>query len=69
MAGQEPPNFDLQTVALLRHVLDDAWASVPVKQRAGTSRTALAEGILAEAAKGERDRGRLIDAALTALAA
>ena len=69
MSGQEPATFDLKTVALLREALDDAWASLPLQQRANTSRTMLAEPILKEAAKGERDRDRLVDAALNAVAA
>lgn len=69
MADHEPARFDLKTVALLREVLDDAWACLPLQQRATISRSLLAERILKEAARGERDRDRLIDAALTALAA
>jgi len=38
---------------------------LPLKQRATTSRTFLAEGLLKAAAKGERDREQMIDAALT----
>jgi hypothetical protein len=64
---KEPVNFDLKTVALLREVLDHAWASVPPVQQATTSRTVLAEGILKSAAKGERDPERLRDAALMAI--
>jgi hypothetical protein len=48
---------------------DDAWACVPLEQRATTSKTLLAEGILISAAKGERDPQRLIDAALLVVAA
>lgn len=66
---KEPVYFDLNTVALLREALDNAWASLHPRQHATTSRTILAEGILKAAAKGERDPERLIDAALTALAA
>ena len=65
----EPVYFDLKTVSLLREVLDDAWACLPPEQRATTSRTILAERILKAAAKGERDPERLLDAALTAVAA
>jgi hypothetical protein len=53
----------------LREILDDAWACLPPEQRATTSRTLLAERILKSAAKGERDPERLLDAALTAVAA
>jgi hypothetical protein len=69
MAVKESMYFDLKTVALLKESFDDAWACVPMEQRATTSRTLLAEGILRSAAKGERDPERLIDAALVAVAA
>jgi hypothetical protein len=66
---EEPAYFDLKTVALLREILEDAWASLPPTQRATTSRSMLAERILTTAARGERDRERLLDAALMDLAA
>jgi hypothetical protein len=62
-------SFDPETIALLRSVLDDAWDSLLPEVQAGTQKTALAERILKSAAKGERDRGRLRDAALRDLAA
>jgi hypothetical protein len=65
MTAQEPVYFDLETVALLREVLDDAWASLRTEQRASLSRTILAERILKSAAGGERDPERLLEAALT----
>ena len=55
MGGNEPVNFDLKTVALLREVLNHAWTCLPPKRQATISRTLLAEGILKLAAKGERD--------------
>ncbi len=64
-----PVYFDLKTVALLRETLEDAWACLPPQQRAATSRTILAEGILKSAAKGERDPERLREAALMTVAA
>jgi hypothetical protein len=64
MSNNRPAYFDLETVALLREVLDDAWASLRPGQRATMLKTTLAERILAAAAKGERDRERLLDAAL-----
>ena len=67
MKDKQPAYFDLDTVALLRDALDDAWASLRPDQRATTSRTLLAEAILKEAAQGERNPERLIDAALTAV--
>ena len=66
MNQNEPVYFDLETVALLREALDDAWACLRPQERATTSRTQLAGGILALAAEGERNRDRLIDAALMA---
>ena len=66
MDQNEPVYFDLETVALLREALDDAWACLRPQERATTSRTQLAGGILALAAEGERNRDRLIDAALMA---
>jgi hypothetical protein len=67
MDTNEPAYFDLDTVALLREALEDAWACLPLRQRATTSRSLLAEAILKSAAKGERDRERLIEAALSAV--
>ena len=67
MGGNEPINFDLKTVALLREVLNHAWTCLPPKRQATISRTFLAEGILKSAAKGERDPERLRDAALMVL--
>ena len=69
MDAREPVYFDLDTVALMRDALEDAWACLPRGRRATTSRTMLAEGILTSAAKGERDPERLRAAALTAIAA
>ena len=64
MNGTEPAYFDLETVALLREVLEDAWALLRPEQRATMLKTTLAERILKWAAQGERDRERLLDAAL-----
>ena len=62
---KEPAYFDLETVALLREVLEDAWALLRPEQRGATMlKTTLAERILKSAAQGERDRDRLLDAAL-----
>jgi hypothetical protein len=66
MDPMKPANFDLETVALLRETLDNAWACLRPQERATTSRSQLAEGILALAAEGERNPDRLIDAALMA---
>jgi hypothetical protein len=62
--GNESTNFDPETVAILREILDDAWASLPPEQQATMQKTALAERILKSAAQGERDRERLRDATL-----
>ena len=66
MTGNEHGYFDLDTVALLRETLDDAWASLWPRQQAMMQKTALAERILECAAKGERDQERLREAALMA---
>ena len=65
---KEPAYFDLETVLFLRETREDAWACVLHAQRATTSKSELAERILKTAAKGERDRERLVDAALIPLA-
>jgi hypothetical protein len=57
--------FDLETIALLRETLEEAWASLRPEQQARMLKTTLAERILKSAAQGERDRERLFDAALT----
>jgi hypothetical protein len=67
MAAREPVYFDLETVAFLREILDDAWACLPSKQKATLAKSTIADRILTSAAQGERDRGRLIDAALSNL--
>jgi hypothetical protein len=69
MVGNEPVYFDPETVTTLREILDDAWASLRPEQQATMQKTALAERILKSAARGERDRDRLRDAALMDLAA
>ncbi len=65
MKVKEPAYFDLETVLFLRETLEDAWACLPAGQRGTTTKSELAERILKTAAKGERDRERLVDAALT----
>ena len=64
MAINEPVPIDLKTVNVLREVLEDAWYSLSAEQQVKTSKTVLAERILRSAAKGERDRKRLLAAAL-----
>ncbi len=65
----QPAYFDLRTINFLRETLDDAWACLGPEQRATTTRSEIAERILKTAAKGERDKERLVDAALTNIAA
>lgn len=69
MDAKEPAYFDLETVALLREILEDAWASLRPGQRATMTRSLLAERILKCAADGERDPEVLFDAAVMDLAA
>jgi heat shock protein HspQ len=66
MAIKEPVPLDLKTVNDLKEVLDDAWYSLSAEQQATMSKTTLAERILVSAAKGERDRERLLAVALEA---
>ena len=61
--SDKPAYFDLETIALLR-ALEDAWTSLRPEQRATKVKTTLAERILKSAAQGERDRDRLLEAAL-----
>jgi len=64
MSSAAHTSFDLQTVALLREVLDDAWATLSYKERVDSTKSLLAERVLKAAAQGERDRARLVEAAL-----
>jgi hypothetical protein len=64
MTINEPVHLDLKTVSILKEVLEDAWCSLSAEQQAMMSKTVLAERILISAAKGERDRERLLAAAL-----
>ena len=57
--------FDPDTITLLRTVLDEAWDALPPTRQARTSRTAIAQRLLALAADGERDPQRLRAAAMT----
>jgi hypothetical protein len=51
--------YDLETVSLLRAVLDQAWAMLLPHQQARMSKSQLAERVLKCAAQGERDPVRL----------
>jgi hypothetical protein len=69
MGPRQPVNFDLNTVALMRDTLDEAWARLHPQERAVTRKSSLAARILETAAQGERVPQRLLDAALSELAA
>ena len=69
MVLKEPVYFDAETVSTLREILDEAWSRLPRERQATMLKTTLAERILKTAAKGERNRERLLDAALRDLAA
>jgi len=66
MPIKEAVQLDLKTVGVLKEVLEDAWYSLSAEQQATMSKIVLAERILASAAKGERDRQRLLAVALEA---
>jgi hypothetical protein len=66
MSIKEPVPLDLKTVSVVKEVLEDAWCSLSVEQQATIPKTVLAERILQSAAKGERDRERLLAVALEA---
>ena len=56
--------FDPETIAVLKAVLEDSWASLRADQQRTTLKTDLAQRILAAAADGERDAIRLREQAL-----
>jgi hypothetical protein len=64
MSQSTPHYFDLETIALLREALEDAWACLRPTAREHLTRSLLGERILKAASRGERDRERLIEAAL-----
>ncbi len=64
MSLSEGIHYEPETIALLRAVLDEVWDSLSAKTQASTSKTALAQRILREAAEGERDPLRLRAVAL-----
>ena len=66
MSIKEPVPLDLKTISVVKEVLEDAWYSLSAEQQATISKTVLAERILQSAAKGERDRERLLAVALEA---
>ena len=66
MSIKEPVPLDLKTVSVVKEVLEGAWCSLSVEQQTTIPKTKLAERILQSAAKGERDRERLLAVALEA---
>lgn len=64
MSDPIPATFDLATVSLMRKALADAWACLTPKEQAQAAKSLLGERILKAAAAGERDRKRLVRAAL-----
>lgn len=54
MADKTPVSFGRETVAVLREILDEAWARLQPPQQATMLKTTLAERILRCAAEGER---------------
>ena len=61
--------FDIETLTVLRTVLDEAWELLSPEQQARTSKSLVATRLLEAAAAGERDPGRLCVAALNGVAA
>lgn len=64
MVGKDPSYFDPETVATMKEVLEDAWGKLTPELQSIVPKIVLAERILKSAASGERDRKRLLDAAL-----
>ncbi len=67
MDGKTPASFDSETILELKEILDYAWGRLQPTQQTMTLRTNIAERIFKVAAQGERDRDRLLDAALDGL--
>ena len=60
-------SYDLNTIDLLKSVLEEAWAKLSPEEQACMSRSMLAERILILAARGERDPLRLRIGAVTSI--
>jgi len=56
--------YDPETIAVMKSVLEDSWASLRPDQQRASLKTDLAQRILAAAANGERDPTRLREEAL-----
>ena len=67
--SDQPVHFDPETITVLKETLDDAWGRLRPHQQATMLKSTLAERLLESAARGERDRKRLLDAALQDVAA
>jgi hypothetical protein len=67
--SDHPVHFDRETITVLKETLDDAWGRLRPQQQATMLKSTLAERLLKSAAQGERDRKRLLDAALQDVAA
>ena len=65
MEQPERGRFDLETLKLLREVLDEAWERLSPKQRARIQKSDIALRILRHALGGERDPAKLWRAAVT----
>jgi hypothetical protein len=66
MKNTEGMRFDPETIEVLKTALEDTWASLTPHQQRVLLKTQLAERILAAAADGERDPGRLRALAMVA---
>jgi hypothetical protein len=56
--------YDAETIALLRAMLEEAWASLRAHEKVGSSKILLASHILELASRGERNPIRLSTYAL-----
>jgi hypothetical protein len=65
MEQPEHGPFDLETLKLLREVLDEAWERLSPIQRARIQKSDIALHILRHALGGERDPAKLWSAAVT----
>ena len=62
--SDKPAYFDLETIVLLRETLEDAWPLFGRSSEPRRSRPRWPSASSKSAAQGERDRDRLLDAAL-----
>jgi hypothetical protein len=59
MSSRNEISFDPQTVRRLEEVLDDVWRSLSSERRRNTTKSHIAQRIIALAAQGMRDPDRL----------